>query len=178
MAASSPLAIPSGRHALLASGFLRRRSFDLKLATEGSVGYLTEGSVALALRWGRITTPWWASTSEYADYAAQPARSISALGEPERYWSGGIRLRARAYNAFLQGQFRDSPVTFKASELEPLILEGWLGFTTHFRGLRVSYVLRHQTREIKHGRGARSLTWAGLSLQRSFGCQRQNCRRT
>lgn len=159
------------RHSLLASGFSRRASYDVKLALEASVGFLTEASVALGMRWGRIQSPWWSSVSEYADYQARPALNGSALSGPvsrDTYFSAGIRLRARAYNVFLQGQFRKSDVTFSNSALEPLLLESWVGLTTNVRGLRIQYALRHQTAELRRGTGARTLTWAGISVSRSF----------
>lgn len=161
------------RHSLLAAGSGRRRNYDLKLGIEGSVGYLSEASVALGARWGRIRTPWWSSTSEFADYNPRPSGFTpqGAFGNPrgERYLWAGVRLRARAYNALLQGQFRDSAVTFSQSELHPVLMEAWLGATTQLGKLRASYAIRYQSREIKRGTGARGLMWAGITLSRYFG---------
>jgi hypothetical protein len=159
------------RHSLLLSGHGSGTSYDVKLALEGSVGYLTEATVGLGLRWGQIGSPWWTSTSEYADYTSQP--SVSAAGRrfsatKDAYFSAGVKLRARAYNTFLQGQFRDSDVTFAASDLHRLLAEAWVGWTTEFGGLRISYILRHQTSEMKRGASARSLTWAGITVARSY----------
>ncbi len=155
------------QHSLLSSGF-GRRSHDLKLSVEGSVGYLTEASVGLGVRWGRIATPWWVSTSDYGDYAAQPFRQTErrhiGRGSRERYVSTGIKLRARAYNAFLQGQFRDSAVTLGSSDINNLLMESWVGYTTTFGQRRVSYVLRFQTAELRDGAGARNLAWAGVNV--------------
>lgn len=160
------------RHSLLLPRPGRNGRYDIKLMIEGSAGFLTEGSVALGLRWGKISTPWWSSTSEYADYAARPSFSPrSALGGTpyrEAYLWTGVRLRARAYNAFLQGQLRHSAVTFSSSELQRLLMEAWIGFTTEFKGLRISYALRHQTKEIKSGPGSRGLTWAGITITQQF----------
>ena len=161
------------RHALLRSGGTDRRGYDLKLATEGSVGYLTEASAALGLRWGRIKSPWWSSTSEFADYIAQPAAAQSRYSESvegrELYFWAGIKLRARAYNALLQGQFRDSVVTRSSADLNHLLAEASVGLTTELAGLRVSYAMRFQTPEIKSGTGARGLVWAGVSITKHFG---------
>lgn len=161
------------RHSLLASGSVGRGSYDVKLGIEGAIGYLSEGSVAIGARWGRIRTPWWTSTSEYANYAPQASatglRGFSGEPRGERYLWAGVRLRARAYNALLQGQFRDSAVTFSSSELRPVLMEAWLGVTAQFGKLRASYALRYQTREIKSGAGARDLMWAGFTLSRHIG---------
>ncbi len=159
------------RHSLLSMRVGRHTSYDLKLALEASAGYLTEGTVGLGLRWGRIRSPWWSSISEYADYPAQPIpNTLRHIGEKpiEVYFSAGIKLRARAYNAFLQGQFRDSDVTFASSDLEPLLLEGWFGMTTDFGGLRIQYAFRYQTAELRKGVGARDLTWAGITVSKRF----------
>ena len=159
------------RHSLLSEGRGTRTNYDLKLALEGSVGYLTEATVALGLRWGQIHSPWWSSVSEYADYTAQAAPKASGTARSasrETYFSAGLKVRARAYNSFLQGQFRDSDVTFDSSDLHNLIGEVWLGVVSEYRDLRVSYIVRHQTAELRDGTGARDHTWAGITVARSF----------
>ena len=96
------------RRSLLSMGS-GRSAYDLSLALEGSVGYLTEGVIGLGLRWGRISSPWWSSVADHADYESQPSLAIVGVpARPDVYISTGVKLRARAYNAFLQGQFRDS----------------------------------------------------------------------
>lgn len=79
--------------------------------------------------------------------------------ESELYISAGLKLRARAYNSLLQGQFRDSAVTFSASELNHVLGEAWVGVTSKFEGFEIDYTLRFQMREIEKGRGARNLKW-------------------
>jgi hypothetical protein len=141
---------------------------ELKWRVEGSVGYLTEASVALSARWGTINTPWWSSAPERADYVSQPAPIIGApmrKGVRELYVWAGLKARVRAYNAFLQGQFRDSAVTVPYSRTEQLIGEAWLGVTWQVsRACRLSYVARYQTPEVEHGPGGRGLLWAGLMI--------------
>lgn len=159
----------AARHALLADGGKeeRARGFDLKLTLEGSVGYLTEGAAALSLRWGRLGTPWWSAMSEHAEYSAQPApRARAQGGRSEFYFLAGTKLRARAYNVFLQGQFRDSTLTFSSSDLNRLVLDAWVGVAREVAGFHITYVVRHQTREIRNGPAAKSLTWAGFTVTR------------
>src|SRR3546814_13119280 len=61
----------------------------IKHSVAGSVGYLTEGSVALSWRWGRINTPWWAGPPDRVEYIAEPAPatggSTHKLGVRELY---------------------------------------------------------------------------------------------
>ncbi len=156
------------RRSLLSTGS-GRTQYDLSVALEGSVGYLTEGVIGLGLRWGRITSPWWSSVADHADYDSQP--SLAIVGTPARpdvYLSTGIKLRGRAYNAFLQGQFKDSAAAFSATRLHPLIHEAWLGVVGDLGDFRLSYTLRYQSAEIKKGAGARELRWAGLAVSKRF----------
>jgi hypothetical protein len=156
------------RRSLLSMGS-GRSQYDLSTALEGSVGYLTEGVIGLGLRWGRITSPWWSSVADHADYDSQPSLAIvGASARPDLYVSTGIKLRARAYNAFLQGQFRDSDAAFSASQLQPIIREAWLGVVADLGDFRLSYTLRFQSAEINEGEGARDLRWAGLAVSKRF----------
>jgi hypothetical protein len=141
---------------------------ELKWRVEGSVGYLTEASIALSGRWGRINTPWWSVAPERADYVSQLAPVLGApmrKGVRELYLWAGLKTRVRAYNAFLQGQFRDSVVTVPSSKVERLIGEAWLGVTWQIaRACRLSYVARYQTPEVENGPAGRGLLWAGLLI--------------
>jgi hypothetical protein len=84
-------------------------------------------------------------------------------------FEGGIEARARAYDAFLQGQVRHSDVTFGADELNHLLLEAWVGFSVvQKNGINVSYTLRWQSPEITAGIGSRSFSWGDLSFVRRF----------
>jgi hypothetical protein len=83
--------------------------------------------------------------------------------------SGGVKVRARLYNSFIQGQFRDSEVAYSSSDVDHVLLEGWLGIDVVFKNnLAVSYILRRQTPEIETGLGARAFTWADLSIAQRF----------
>jgi hypothetical protein len=146
--------------------------FEIKDAVAVSAGYLTEASVAVTLRWGRIHTPWWSFMPERAEYMKEPAPvfgGASRDGPRELYAWAGIKGRARLYNAFLQGQFRDSDLSYDFDDTRPLIGEVWAGVTAELAsGYRLSYVLRYQTSELRAGPGDRDLFWGGLSLSRSF----------
>jgi hypothetical protein len=161
------LRLTIARQALLAIDRDARRSHaDLKWRLEASAGYLTEASVAISGRWGLINTPWWSMSPERADYVLQPAPVIAGApggNRNEFYVWAGLKARVRAYNVFLQGQFRDSDVELAQDELEAVIGEAWLGVTWQFsRHYWLSQVVRYQTREIERGPGSRDLLWAGL----------------
>ena len=167
------LRVTIARQALLATDHDAGRSrADLKWRLEASAGYLTEASVAISGRWGLINTPWWSTSPERADYVLQPAPVIAATpggNRNEFYMWAGLKARVRAYNVFLQGQFRDSDVELSQDELETVIGEAWFGVTWQFsRHYWLSHVVRYQTREIERGPGSRDLLWAGLIVTHDF----------
>jgi hypothetical protein len=131
-----------------------------------SAGYLTELTYGVAARLGEFRTPWWSYNPQITQYAEKSVPVVASEGGgAERYLWGGFAVKARAYNAFLQGQFRNSEVTFSRDELRPVILEGWLGYTVAAsRGWRVSYVLRVQSAEVRGGPADRAQTWGGIVL--------------
>jgi len=59
--------------------------------------------------------------------------------------------------------------SYSYSDLRPLIAEAWAGYTYAFKqGYRVSYVLRAQSSELKHGDGDRNVVWGGLILAKTI----------
>lgn len=143
---------------------------EIKLSLSGSAGYLTEGSAAVSLRWGRLESAWWSHVPELADYITTPLQpsSRSAGQWPDLYFFAGGRLKARAYNAFLQGQFRHSAVRVAADDFARVQGEAWVGLATGWSRLRVTYTLRLASREIESGPAARTLLWAGVGVEGSF----------
>lgn len=132
----------------------------------GSAGYLTEASYGVAARAGEFHTPWWSYNPQIAEYAEKSVPVVASEGGgAEHYFWGGFNVKARAYNAFLQGQFRDSAVTFNSSEVNHLLVEGWVGYTQALEnGWRFSYVLRAQSSEVRTGPANRTETWGGLII--------------
>jgi hypothetical protein len=142
---------------------------DVKATVQGSVGYLTETSAAITMRFGRVATPWWSFAPELTDYIAAPMPVDARGSAPEMYVFAGVRVKARAYNALLQGQFRHSDVRYSSDEVEPLLAEAWLGFVTQlFEQTQVSYTLNYQTAEIRHGPASRDYFWGAVQLSHAF----------
>jgi hypothetical protein len=161
------------RYGLLSQGRLGHRPYALRFDTAGSIGYITEANAALVLRWGDTGSPWWESVGQLGDYAGQPV--VTAPDTPrhpsKRAFEivAGVQVRARLYNSFLQGQFRNSDVVYSSSEVEHVLYEAWIGARVLFRNnLSVSYVLRGQTKGLKAGNGARGFAWAGFRIARAF----------
>ncbi|MDT8453446.1 MAG: DUF2219 family protein, partial [Gammaproteobacteria bacterium] len=76
--------------------------------------------------------------------------------------------KLRVYNAILQGQFRDSAVTFSDDDLERFTAEFSTGVVWEFSdGYRLSLFYRHRTPAMKSP-SAREPRWGGLTISKSF----------
>ena len=140
---------------------------ELKRNIQASFGYITETSWSLGFRSGKIRSPWSAFKPERATYgeSATPLKSVSRISE--HFLWGGISFKLRAYNAFLQGQFRNSEVKYSRGDLNNFIAEGWLGYTFVTKdGYSFSYYVRGHTSEVAVGDGNRAVLWGGLQVAR------------
>lgn len=161
----------TGRYVLARQQYFDQLSdkVEIKSTVQGSIGYLTEASWGLSLRTGRIHSPWSSFNPELASYGEKSSYSSSAKAVTEHYFWTGFTIKARAYNAFLQGQFRNSAVTYEHHQLRPLLVEAWAGYTFALQnGYRISYVIRGHSSEIEYGAGDRSLVWGGIIFARSI----------
>jgi hypothetical protein len=144
---------------------------ELKFTVAGSVGFLTETSVALSARWGRIQSPWWSFDPELGDYTSAPVAPVarfSSHNPAEVFAFAGFRLKARAYNSLLQGQFRHSDVRVQGDDLAHTLAEAWIGLATAWGESRVTYAIHYATSEMTIEPGERSLIWAGINFERSL----------
>jgi hypothetical protein len=145
-------------------------STHVKTTYFASVGYLTEAGIALSTRSGRISSPDHRFNPELISYGERvnETGTVPYSGDESYFW-GGVALKVRVYNAFLQGQLRDSTHTLHTRQLRPLLAEAWVGYTSSItRDIKFSYVLRAQSSEIREGRGDRALLWGGLVLSRAI----------
>jgi hypothetical protein len=151
--------------ASLQSLIAQRGRLELKHTSTVSVGYITEASWALSARFGNAQSNWYRFNPEIVTYAEASPKSQE--GTAERYfWAGGA-IKFRAYNAFLQGQIRDSVHSYNAEDLRHALVEAWLGYTHGFGdGYYFSYGLRGHSSELKDGPADRNVVWGGLNFGR------------
>ena len=152
------------QHLLYSSG----SNFEIKTTTQGSVGFITEASWSLSMRAGKIHTPWISFNPELTSYGEKSNPSDAGRVSEHYFWTG-FALKARAYNSFLQGQFKDSVVTFDSDDLNHGIAEAWVGYTVALSdGYSFTYSIRGHTSELKRGAGNRNVVWGGLLITKSF----------
>ncbi len=144
------------------------RGADLWTTWGVSAGYLSEVSFAIAGRFGDRGYPWWSSGTELADYIPAPSFGVLPLGR-ELTVDAGMRLRLRAYDAFLQGQFRHSDLRYGSGDLEHAIGEMWVGATWVLPSrVTLRYALRAESPELRLGRADRVDLWGSLYASYAF----------
>jgi len=147
------------------------RSFDWRYDTAGTAGFITDVSIGTSVRWGRIGRRWWTfdpASSEYLDLGG-PLYTSAEVKPREWFVWFGAKGRLRLYNALLEGQFRDSEVTFSRDELDVVIGEIATGVTADIfdTNLRASFEIRARTRELPGGAGDEPI-FARISISRRF----------
>ncbi len=141
---------------------------EIKSTYQASIGYVTEASWSISGRIGKVHSPWVSFNPELVNYGEQSAQTKKTR-LTERYLWAGLALKGRAYNAFLQGQFKHSNVEYDSNELRHGIIEAWLGYTVALtNGYRFTYALRGHSSEIKAGAGDRNVVWGGINVSKSF----------
>lgn len=146
-------------------------NYDLSTTLEGNIGFTTDINTGISLRLGKIHSLGWLSLPEPSDNftaAYAPLVNAKKTQKTEMFFLLGVNLRLRAYNVLLQGQFRDSKVTYSYSELNPLIGEIWLGAAAAFsNGWQTSFIVRARTKEFD-ARQATNQIWGGLTVSKVF----------
>ena len=121
-------------------------------------------------RIGKLRSPWWITNSQPGSYGGKNYSEAKTSPEKDEFYMfAGAGLRSVAYNAFLQGQFRKSEVEISSNNIERVIGEVWIGVSKETKnGFRVSYAIRHQTKEAKLAKLNRSLTWGAFIFTKTF----------
>jgi Uncharacterized protein conserved in bacteria (DUF2219) len=160
------------RQALLADFGQGAWHGDTKWTAAASAGTVTEGSIAFNARWGRLESPWSSFTPEQNMYVqeTQPeAPPLPADAPAEVFAFAGVRAKLRVYDAFLQGQFRHSDLTYDEGSLNQVLGEAWAGIEVRTSsGWSVQYLARWESPEMRSGIGSRSFLWGSIEVARSF----------
>ncbi len=157
------------------TAFLHRYSNGLSQefnwTAEADVGFTTGFGGGFNWRFGRIGTPWWTFNphqSEYLNLGSNIASGVAATSTKERYVYLGSSVNVNIYNAFLQGQFRDSAVQADNDDVLPVSADAWAGVSVEVvPTLHVEAFVRARTRELDRP-DARAPSWAGLIIRRTL----------
>ena len=97
------------------------------------------------------------------------APPLSLDAAPEVFVFVGTRAKLRVYNAFLQGQFRQSDLTYGEGDVNKALVEVWAGVEwRNSSGWALQYLARWESAELRGGSGSRSFTWGSIEISKSF----------
>ena len=125
--------------------------YDISSAYGLSLGFQTNASVSIIARTGNVKSPFWSVPFD----PVNRGNFIPTRAKDEWYFWSAFRIHLIAYDALLQGQFKDSDVEYSADEIEPLVYDGAVGFTWGFDNSKLSlsvnskspdltFITRHQ----------------------------------
>jgi Uncharacterized protein conserved in bacteria (DUF2219) len=162
----------AARQALLSQYGAGNWHGDTKWTVTGSAGTVTEASLALNTRWGRVESPFWAFAPEENMYVQETQPVAPPLGvgvPPELFVFAGARTKLRVYNAYLQGQFRQSDLTYGEGSLNHVLGEAWAGVEWRTSsGWTLQYLARWESPELRSGVGSRSIVWGSIGISDTF----------
>jgi len=161
----------ASRHQLIQSTSLQSgHRIESRWKVHASAGYVTQAGLGATARWGQFDERWFnfdPAPGEYVSYGA-PTPATTVAGDREWFLWASLEANIRLYNALLQGQFRDSSVTFSRGGLREFVTEANVGITADLNdnGLRGDLSLSYRTSEIAGAVGDEAI-WGRLSLRRS-----------
>lgn len=161
---------PTARYSISRQSLVHQSvsGMELKSTFQGSLGYITEASWSLSTRAGKFHTPWVSFNPELTSYGEKSIPNVTAKVSEQYVWAG-ISFKLRAYNAFLEGQFKDSAVTYSGDEINRGIVEAWVGYTLALTdGYSFTYSIRGHTSELKQGSGNRNVLWGGVLISKTI----------
>jgi len=122
-----------------------------------SLGYYIEAGAGARVRWGNINSPLYVHVSD-----PMGTGNHAATKGNDFYLFIDLNAKYNAYNALLQGQFRDSEVTYSSNEIRHLFGQVSLGVVKSWDSHSLSYVYHYRGSELESGAGDRAHYFGGL----------------
>ncbi len=144
--------------------FARGSNWDLAHSWDANLGFQTNASIGLSGRIGKLNSPFW---SVPYDPINRGNFVPAVTGNEWYFWAAG-RLRAVAYDALLQGQFRDSEVTVDYDDIRKLVWEGGVGVTKGWPGFQLTFSINAKAGDTLLDKAPDEHLWGGLYLSRRY----------
>lgn len=133
-------------------------AWDFAGGWEANLGFQTNASIGASLRAGDIASPFWGLPYDPINRGA----FVPWLRSDEWYLWGAGRLRAVAYDALLQGQFRHSEVTVDPDDMRRLVWEGGVGLTKAWPGFQVTFAVNAKAGDTTLAKAPDEHVWGGI----------------
>jgi hypothetical protein len=134
------------------------QQWDVAGGWEANLGFQANASIGTSLRLGDIASPFWNLPYDPINRGA----FVPWLRSDEWFVWGAGRLRAVAYDALLQGQFRDSEVTVAADDMRRVVWEAGVGLTKAWPGLQVTFAVNAKAGDTTLTRAPDEHFWGGI----------------
>lgn len=121
-----------------------------------SLGFQTNASASVAVRLGNIKSRFWSLPFD----PVNRGNFVPSRARNEWYFWSAMRALVVAYDALLQGQFRDSDVEYSADEIERLVYDGGSGFTWGFEKSQLTISVNAKSSDLKVM--SRKQVWGGV----------------
>lgn len=145
---------------LLQSGAGEYGDWDLAGSWDASVGFQTNASVGLSARAGRLASDAWSLPYD----PINRGNFVPTGGGDEWYLWTTARLRAVAYDALLQGQFRHSDVTVDSDDIRRMVWEGGVGVTRGWSALQLTLAVNAKAGDTHLSQAPARHVWGGMYL--------------
>ena len=119
--------------------------WDLATTYGLSLGFQTNISASLAFRLGDIKSQFWSLPFD----PVNRGNFLPAAPKNEWYLWSAVRAHLVGYDALLQGQFRDSEVTFNSDEIEHFVYDTAVGLTLGFDKSQLTFSANMKSSDLK-----------------------------
>lgn len=124
----------------------RPGKWDVATTWGVSLGYQSNISLGAAFRVGNINSSFWSLPFD----PVNRGNFLPSLPKNEWYLWAAYRARIIGYDALLQGQFRDSDVTFTHNQIEHLTHDGAIGLTIGSKQSQITFSVNAKSAELKN----------------------------
>jgi len=119
--------------------------WDIATSWGLSLGYQTNINAAIAVRAGNINSSFWSLPFD----PVNRGNFLPTLPKNEWYFWAAYRAHLIGYDALLQGQFRDSDVTFSHNQIKRVVHDGAAGLTIGNKRSQVTFSVNGKSAELK-----------------------------
>lgn len=131
-------------------------TLDVATSWGVSLGYQTNANVSIAMRAGKLRSPFWSLPFDPVNRGS----FVPSRARNEWYFWSAFRAHYVVYDVLLQGQFRESEVSFDADEIERLVYDGAIGLTLGYEKSTFVFSINAKTSELKIS--DRRQAWGGV----------------
>jgi len=138
-------------------------TWDVATTWGVSLGYQTNISASVAIRAGNINSSFWSLPFD----PVNRGNFLPSGVKNEWYLWTAYRMHLVGYDALLQGQFRNSDVTFASDQIEKIVHDGAIGLTVGIDKSQITFSVNAKSAELKNTQKRRHY-WGSVNYLFNF----------